>query len=256
MSKKNLIIDVGNTATKFAIFIDENLQEFLGFFRLPDELDVLKKALKSLKKAGLTIDGGMIFSVVPIINCKIQKAVYDAFGVKLPIFDWHRYELDNKHPEVNEAIGADLLADIKQAAKEYGGPALIADFGTITKLLYIDEKCSFEGLSMIPGLEATMKSFSSHTALLPKKVLANLPKDRLGLNTEESMIHGAYWSNVYYVKEVFKSLNNENIKLIITGGNSRYVKNEFLGNIIDTELTLKGMNILYQETLKWIIENI
>lgn len=248
MSKKVLIVDIGNTTAKFGVFNDGNLQEFLGFFRIPLELENLKKVLNSYKKQGLRLDDGMIFSVVPSNNADVQMAVQNEFGIPMKVFDWQRYELAKKNPAIKESIGADLLADIKQAANEYGGPCLIADFGTITKLMYIDEKSFFEGLSMIPGLELTVKTFSSNTALLPELQKSPLPKDRMGLNTAESMLHGAYFSTVYYVKDVLKSLNNS--KLIITGGNLRYVKSEFEGAIIDPELTLKGMNALYQEITK------
>ena len=249
MSKKVLIVDIGNTTAKFAVFNDGNLKDFLGFFRIPAEIENLKKALKSYKKQENMLDDGMIFSVVPSNNAEVQMAIQDVFGIPAKVFDWTRYELEKKNPNINESIGADLLADIKQVAIQYGGPCLIADFGTITKLLYVDEDNSFEGLSLIPGLETTVKSFSSNTALLPKLNKSSLPKDRLGLNTAESMLHGVYWSTVYYVKDVLKTLEN-NAKLVITGGNHRYLKDEFKDAIIDPELTLKGMYVLYQETIK------
>ena len=249
MSKKVLIVDIGNTATEFAVFERENLREFLGFFKIPGELENLKKALNSYKKQGLLLDDGMIFSVVPSNNAIIQKAVHEVFDMEMKVFDWQHYELAKKNKAITEAIGADLLADIVQARSEYNYPCLVVDFGTITKLMQLDEMGSFEGLSLIPGLETTVKIFSSSTALLPELKSSNLPKDRLGLNTAESMLHGAYWSTIYYVKEVLKSLHSK-AKLIITGGNLRYVKDEFPEAIIDPNLTLKGMNVLYQETTK------
>ena len=249
MSKKVLIVDIGNTATEFAVFEGENLQEFLGFFKLPSELENLKKALNSYKKQGLLIDDGTVFSVVPSNNEIVQKAVQEVFDIKMKLFDWQHYELAKKNKAITESIGADLLADIVQARTEYDCPCLVADFGTITKLMQLDAKGSFEGLSLIPGLETTVKIFSSSTALLPELKNSDLPKDRLGLNTAESMLHGAYWSTIYYVKEVLKSLNSKT-KLIITGGNLRYVKDEFPEAIIDPNLTLKGMNSLYRETVK------
>ena len=250
MSRKVLIIDIGNSATELAVFENGNLQEFLGFFKLPDELEKLKITLENHKKDGLSIDDGMIFSVVPKNDSLISDVVKKVFGITLSLFDWVHYELDHKNKEIKEAIGADLLADIKQARKQVGGPCLIADFGTITKLLYVDEKGSFEGLSLIPGLETTIKSFSKNTALLPELSKSSLPKNRLGHNTAESMYHGVYYSTIYYVKDVLKSLNTDKCKLVITGGNLRYVKTEFENAIIDGELTLKGMFELYQETLK------
>ena len=250
MSKKVLIVDIGNTATEFAVFEDGNLLEFLGFFRIPAELENVKRALNSHKKTGLKLDDGMIFSVVPSNNAKVQMVVQDVFGIPSKVFDWERYELYKKDKNITDPIGADLLADIKQADVEYGGPCLVADFGTITKLIQLDESGNFVGLSLIPGLEITVENFSSSTELLPELKTSTPPKGRLGLSTVESMLHGSYWSTVYYVKETLKSLKNDKTKLILTGGNLRYIKDEFKSAILDPELTLKGMNVLYQEMNK------
>ena len=249
MSKKVLIIDIGNTATEFAVFNGKNLQDFLGFFKLPDEIEKAKIALKSFKNQGYSIDDAMIFSVVPKIEDFVKKIVEDVFEKRPDVFDWKRYELDNKSKKIKEAIGADLLADIIAARNEKNFPSLIVDFGTITKLLYLDENGSFEGLSMIPGLEASLKTFSMKTALLPDlEELKSLSS--LGTDTVSSMYHGVYYSTLYYVNGVLNSLDNDKIKLIITGGNLRFIKDEFKDAIIDPELTLKGMNILYQEIRK------
>ena len=250
MDKKVLIIDVGNTSTDFAVFENGNLRDFLGFFKLPFEIEKAKKAMISYKNQGGNIDDGMIFSVVPKNDEPIQKLVKEVFGISIPVFNWKGYKLKKNSPQIKESIGADLLADLRQADVEYGGPCLIADFGTVTKLLQTDENGVFVGLSFIPGLEISLKLFSQNTALLPEYEHFEIKKGRLGLNTFESMSHGIYYSTVYYVKNVYESLNDKNIKLILTGGNHRFVKDEFKDAIIDPELTLKGMYVLYKETVK------
>ena len=248
MNEKVLIIDVGNTSTDFAVFSSGNLQEFLGFFKLPDEIEKAKNALLSYKNKNGNITDGMIFSVVPKNDVVIQKLVDEIFGKHISIFDWKGYKLEKKSPLIKEAIGADLLADIRQAEKEYGGPCLIADFGTVTKLLQIDEKGDFVGLSFIPGIEISLKLFSQNTALLPEFDHLEVPENTLGLNTFESMSHGIYYSTVHYVKGVYNSLPN--YKLILTGGNLRFIKNEFKDALIDSKLTLKGMYVIYKELVK------
>ena len=250
MSKKVLIIDVGNTSTDFAVFNDGNLQDFLGFFRLPAESEEAKKAMISYKNQGGSIDDGMIFSVAPHNDEPIQKLIKEVFNKDISVFKWKEYRLEKLDPKIKESIGADLVADLRQADVEYGGPCLIADFGTVTKLLQTDKNGVFVGLSFIPGLEISLKLFSQNTALLPEYEHLNVPKGRLGLNTYESMSHGVYHSTVYYVKDVLKSLNDKDVKLILTGGNHRFVKDEFKDAIIDPELTLKGMYVLYKETQK------
>lgn len=248
--KKVLIIDIGNTSTDFAVFEGENIKDFLGFFRLPSEIEKAKIAMISYKNQGGSIDDGMIFSVVPHNDEAVVNLVKEVFGVSVSIFDWKGYKLAKNSPLIKEAIGADLLADLRQADVQYGGPCLIADFGTVTKLLQTDENGNFVGLSFIPGLEISLKLFSQNTALLPEYEKFKVPHGRLGLNTYESMSHGIYYSTVYYVKDVLKSLNDDKVKLILTGGNHRHVKDEFKDAIIDPELTLKGMYVLYKETRK------
>jgi type III pantothenate kinase len=250
MNKKILIIDIGNTSTDFAVFKDENLEDFLGFFKLPEEIEKAKESLKFYRDREENIDDGMIFSVVPNNDELVQLLVKEVFDKEISVFNWREYKLVKNSPLIKEAIGADLLADLRQADVEYGGPCLIADFGTVTKLLQTDKDGNFVGLSFIPGIEISLKLFSQNTALLPKFEHFEVQKGRLGLNTFESMSHGIYYSTVYYVKDVYKSLNDKNVKLIITGGNHRYIKNEFSDAIIDPELTLKGMYVLYKETQK------
>ena len=250
MSKKVLIIDVGNTATEFAVFNDGNLQDFLGFFKFPEEFKTAKKVLNSYKNNGNSIDDGMVFSVVPNNNEIVQELVEEVFAKKISVFDWKNYKLQKKSPQIKEAIGADLLADLRQADIEYGGPCLIVDFGTVTKLLQTDKNGTFIGLTFVPGIEISLKLFSQNTALLPEYEKFNVSQGRLGLNTYESMSHGIYYSTVYYVKGVYESLQNKNTKLIVTGGNHRYIKDEFKNAIIDPELTLKGMYVLYKEASK------
>ena len=248
--KKVLIIDIGNTSTDFAVFEGENIKEFLGFFRLPNEIEKAKKAMILYKNQGESIDDGMIFSVVPHNDKLVQDLVKEVFGKDISVFDWKSYKLKKNSPLIKESIGADLLADLRQADVEYGGPCLIADFGTVTKLLQTDKDGTFVGLSFIPGIEISLKLFSQNTALLPEYEKFKVPRGRLGLNTYESMSHGIYYSTVYYVKEVLKSLCDDKVKLILTGGNHRHIKDEFKDAIIDPELTLKGMYLLYKEAQK------
>lgn len=250
MNNKVLIIDIGNTATEFAVFEDGNFQELLGFFQFPNQLEEAKKVLISYKKQGLLLNDSMMFSVVPKTEELVANLVKEAFGIFPKIFDWKNYELKNKSPLIKEAIGADLLADIRQAEDAYGGSCLVVDFGTVTKLLLLDDNSCFVGLSFVPGIEMSLKAFSDGTALLPESNELNAPKDRFGLNTIESMHHGVYFSSVYYVKELFKTLKYKNPKLIITGGNARFIKDAFPEAIIDNKLTLKGMYLLYKEAQK------
>lgn len=248
MSNKRLIIDIGNTAIELAVFENENLAEFLGFFRLNSQINELKLALQKCKNNGLSVSEGMIFSVVPKYNNLVAKLVKKFFGFSIKIFDWENYKLEKKDPKITESIGADLLADIK-SGEVLGGACLIADCGTITKLLLLDEKSNFVGLSLLPGIEVLTKLFKSNTALLPDSQSIKTAHN-FGLNTVDSMNHGVLSATISYIKNAFDNIEDKNKKLVITGGNLRFIENEFENAIIDKDFTLKGMNILFGEVSK------
>ena len=254
MSEKVLIIDIGNSATELAVFENEKMVEFLGFFKLPKQKDELFSSLENGNKK-YSLHRGMIFSVVPEKVSKVVNLVKKVCGFNIPVFDWNNYILKNKSEKITEPIGADLLADLKAAEKYYAGSVLIADCGTITKLLLTDKDSKFVGLSIIPGIETMLKTFNACTALLPDSEELNKVKDEFGHNTIESMNHGVYWSTVSYIKEQSKIIDMKKGKLIITGGNLRYIKNEFPNAVVDQYFTLKGMNILYEEVAKWSTMN-
>ena len=249
MKEKILIVDIGNTAIELAIFEDNQISKFVGFFDLNKDLSNLELALKNCKNEKNIPEKGMIFSVVPHMNNKISKLIFKYFKFKISIFDWQKYELKNKDPKITEPIGADLIADIK-SGEQIGGPCVIADCGTITKLLFLDDKSNFIGLSLLPGIEVLAKLFKTNTALLPEtKDIGNLDS-KFGLNTIDSMRHGILFSTISYIKNAFSEFDFENKKLIITGGNLKFIFNEFLDAIIDQNFTLKGMNILFNEVEK------
>lgn len=248
MSNKRLIIDIGNTAIELAVFENEKLVEFIGFFQLKSQINELKLALQNCKDNGLSVSEGMIFSVVPKYNMVVSKLIKKYFGFSIKVFDWKNYKLEKKDPRITEAIGADLLADIK-SGEVLGGTCLIADCGTITKLLFLDEKSNFVGLSLLPGVEVLTKLFKSNTALLPGSECIKTAHN-FGLNTIDSMNHGVLSATVSYIKNAFESIDDKDKKLVITGGNLRFIKNEFKGAIIDKDFTLKGMNILFGEVSK------
>ena len=246
MNEKRLIIDIGNTAIKVAIFDNSKIYDFIGFFKMPKELPKLKEKLLEASKH--ECKQGMIFSVVPKHNKTISKLVKKIFGFEIKIFDWENYKLKNRDSRIKESIGADLLADIKEGQK-LAKACMIADCGTITKLIVLDGESNFVGLSLFPGIEIMSKLAKNNTALLPDFEINNSAID-FGLNTIDSMKHGTIFGTVSYIKNSFESIEDKDKKLIITGGNSRLIKNQFEDAIIDPDFTLKGMNILFNEVNK------
>lgn len=253
----NLIVDVGNSTTSYALFEKDTYVSHVTFSTYEKDKKVFKtemsKFLGNFNEINYKVVSGMIFSVVPLFNDDVKSFAKKWFKIKPSVFDWENYNLLNKDPRITDKIGADLIADIKAAEMFYGHPSLIVDLGTVNKMLLTDKEGMFISASFAPGMESQLKLMAKNTALLPMAKLAEEMKEEGGLNTVESMQHGVYWSTVGYIEheqKAQKAVLNHPINVILTGGNSALIKDNIKDKIYDPLLTLKGMNILFMETRK------
>ena len=92
----------------------------------------------------------------------------------------------NIHCDMPSSVGSDIICACVAAHYVYGSPSLVVDMGTATKMTVINEKGTFVGVSIIPGVLMGLNSLSEDTAQLPKVEL-NAPKSVIGKNTSDSM---------------------------------------------------------------------
>lgn len=245
-----LLIDIGNTSVCFGFFSEDKLVSRLDFNTIGQDRNEAKSKIEDFlaKQKNLVVKDAMIFSVVPNLNKKIVKFCKKFLSVTPKIFNWEKYEYSAKSPEITDKIGADLLADLFAATKEFKGDILVFDLGTVTKLLEVDKKGIFVGASFIPGMNVALGSFFKHTALLPDETMISKAKKETSSDTLESMKHGVYWQTVAYIEKQIALQKRKNI--VLTGGNAVFVKDEFKNVVYDPDLTLKGMNLLYKEIVK------
>ena len=243
--KHSLVIDLGNTSVKYAVFAGE---KFICQTKIViDDKSFLKtkttliEMLKENKLEASDFEDAILFSVVPSLNKTIQKFVLSVFKLKTYIFDINDAK---KLPEgVPNEIGSDLLADICGAENFYSAPILIADLGTVTKFIFIGEKKELVGCSFMPGMDASLKSMTKQTELLPKLRIEK-PEQAIGRNTIECMKSGVYHSTVASLKHFMNVAKEKypSIKTVVTGGYSEVIKEDIGEAIYDPLLTLKGMN--------------
>ena len=115
-------------------------------------------------------------------------------GIKIPI------------PNPKE-VGADRVADAVGAYEIYGGPVLVADFGTANKYDLITEDGSFIAAVTCPGLKMSANAMWSGTAKLPEVEIA-LPDTILAKDTVTSMqaglVFGCIGQTEYIIKRMIK----------------------------------------------------
>ena len=237
-----LTIDIGNSNIIFGGFIENELKFVARMAtdttRTSDEyassiLNILD--LHNVQKK--EVKGAIISSVVPPLNRVIKKAVRLIYGVD-PLLVGPGIKTGIGIQCDNPAsVGADLICACVAANYLYSAPALIVDIGTATKMMVINDKGAFIGVSIIPGVLMGLNALSERTAQLPKIDLS-APNNVIGKNT--SLIDGM-------IERINKEYG-ETLPVIVTGGlASTIIPHCNHQMTLDRHLVLKGLNVIYQK---------
>lgn len=238
-----LVIDIGNTSTA------------IGYYRA-GKVSKVGRCLSSFKSAesvvplitARPVDRVVIASVVPSVNVRWKKVLKSA-GLPAPLFVSHTLELgvpvDYPHPE---RIGADRLANSAAAARLFGTPAVVCDFGTALTFDVIHETRGYIGGIICPGLPLMFDYLAEKTALLPH-VEPSRTKAVVGRNTTQAMQIGARLGYRGMVREILSALTCDleaaSLPVCCTGGYAGWIFKDWdIESIIDPKLTLKGLGLI------------
>lgn len=247
-------MDIGNTNIKTGLFKGK---ELIHYWRLStnrtstsDEYGMLVTNL--FRTAGLSTDqvtGIMISSVVPSINFTIEHMCKDYFGITpkfvVPgIKTGINILYDNPH-----ALGSDRICNAVAAQHHYGCPCIFIDFGTATTFGVVNEKGSFIGGCICPGIKIASEALVRGTSKLPNFELVK-PESVIGRNTitnlQSGMIYGFVGQVEYLVNKMKRELGREDTQVVATGGMARMIAAETkVIDQIDGLLTLKGLRLIY-----------
>ena len=148
------------------------------------------------------------------------------------------------------SVGSDLICACVATHFIYGSPALIVDMGTATKMTVVNEKGSFIGVSIIPGLETGLKALAAGTAQLPQ-VSLEAPPHVIGKNTVDCMKSGVIFGHASMIDGMIDRICDEmgtDLPVYATGGLSSVVIPHCKHGIkTDEHLVLKGLNIIYKK---------
>ncbi|MBN2772794.1 MAG: type III pantothenate kinase, partial [Prolixibacteraceae bacterium] len=233
----NLVIDIGNTRTKFYIFnrgelaVSVPVDEFK-----PEYIDLLKNEYPQLDQA--------IISAVKKYPEEIKALLKRNFDIFI--------ELDYKTPlpiqnnyKSRETLGNDRIATAVGANFLYpDSNLLIIDAGSAITFDFISEKGVFLGGNISPGINMRFNALNNFTGNLPLVGLEDT--DILFGNTTETAIRAGVQNGIIYEVDNTISLFKEfykNLKVIITGGDANFfdkkLKNSFFVNF---NLTGIGLN--------------
>ncbi len=242
--KEMLLIDIGNSKTKGGWFNTGEIEErFLFDTRellvdsfLKDE--VLCRALKSQ----------IAFScVVPEITKRMvalcDELIISYFDVKSA-----QKLIVKVHYNIGE-LGGDRLANAVAAFRLYEPPLLVVDFGTATTYNIVLADGTFDGGAIAPGIKTCVDFLIQRSGLLPEIPLREADTVA-GHSSEDALVSGFYYTFVGQFREISKMVAahiGSEYRTIGTGGMVLFAKKVFPHIVVNRDLTLLGIKMLYEE---------
>ncbi len=223
----------------------------------PDDIELVLAGLLSLDDVRLAdLDSIVIASVVPAITDAVQ-AIADRHDLTVLTASAGTVPLAVRVDRPGD-VGADRLVNALAAARLYGTPAVVADFGTATTFDCLAGDGAYVGGAIAPGLELGLEALAARTAKLPRVEL-RAPDRAIGRDTIQAIqsgtvlgyqaLAGGLLAQVRAELAEASGVAAEAVHAIATGGLSRapWIRGVRGFDVIDPDLTLKGLAILHAE---------
>lgn len=175
-----LTFDVGNTNILLGTYQGEQLTNHWRVStyreRTADEFAILLKNLFQFEKLSfLDITGIAISSVVPQMQVALLEMTEKYFSMTpLLIGPGIKTGMPLRFDNPRE-VGADRIVNAVGAYSQYGGPAIVVDFGTATTFDLVSRDGEYLGGAIAPGIGISMEALFQRAAKLPRVELAPPP---------------------------------------------------------------------------------
>jgi len=251
-----LVIDVGNTNIVLGVYENQlllhNWRMGTDKDKTSDEYGMFVLGLLNLEKISTSqISSVIMSSVVPQIMYTLEHTIRKFFKVEpLLVGPGTKTGINIKYENPKE-VGADRIVNAVAGLEIYGGPLIIIDFGTATTFCAISKKREYLGGVICPGILISAEALFQKAAKLPKIDLVK-PDSIIGRNTVSSMQSGIVFGYVgqvdYIVNRMKAEMQEDNIKVIATGGLARLIASESKTiQEVNSMLTLEGLRIIYEK---------
>ena len=249
-----LAIDIGNTNITIGLFNKETLEKTWRIStsrnNTSDEYGTnILNILSNKDISNKDISAIVMCSVVPPLTTTFVDLFKDYFNISpLIIGSGTKTGIKIMYDSPRD-VGADRIVDAAAVLHLYKGPAIIVDLGTATVFDAITANGEYLGGAISPGIGVSAESLYKATSQL-KRVELIAPKTAIGKTTTHAIQSGLILGYSELIKGMIKRFKEEldnNAKIIATGGLADIISKEVnLFDIIDHDLTLKGLQILYE----------
>ncbi len=256
-----LVIDIGNTNVTLGLVTGGAIgaTRRAGSHRAAtaDELERDLEGLLALDGCSLSaVSAIAAASVVPALTAALE-AVAARRRIPILVAGASNVPIAVRVDRPGE-VGADRIVNALAAARLYGTPAIVLDFGTATTLDCVAPDGAYVGGAIAPGLELGLEALAARTAQLPRIELRT-PDHAIGRDTVSAMQAGTIFGYQALASGLLARVRAEladaagvrppAIHTILTGGLSAasWAHGVEGVDVIDPDLTLKGLAIVHAE---------
>ena len=236
-----LVIDVGNTQIKAAVF-EQNTLQYKEIIPYSEWQIAVKKILKNFKK---------IKNIVVASVGKLNKEDFFELNSQINLFFISReirFPFQNLYKTPN-TLGIDRMILATGAILQFPNKnRLIIDAGTCITYDYVDSENNYLGGAISPGIRLRYQALNNYTAKLPL-LTKEEPISSIGNSTNQS-IHSGVINGV--ANEIDGFINdfmakNENFIIILTGGDAEFLAKRLKNTIFaNPNFLLESLNQTFQ----------
>ena len=242
-----LLIDIGNTAIKFANYDGQEINHFLT---LPSQNLIIEKHL--LQKINAAFNKiGITWAMIKLICLSSVRPMWD--GIIRDLASNHHlafYQL-KKNLVINDFtinvpnphnLGTDLLAVAYASYHEFNkNDSIVINMGTATTITMVKDH-QFEGTVIMPGLATASEALFSRAQLLQQFEIS-YEGAYIGKNTKQAINIGLVKGHGLAIKALVDEIvvHLKNPIIVITGGNSYHFDQLLSNYLFDKLLLFKGL---------------
>ena len=237
----NLIIDVGNTYVKLAVFKGDKIKrkDVIKLEHLVKYIDLLNKEYESITKAIISSVGKLRNKDVSYIKKHYNLILLDS-DTKIPFKNLY---------STPRTLGIDRIALVSASVNQFPKKnTLVIDAGTCITYDFINSDNEYLGGAISPGIRMRYESLNNLTANLPL-LETEIPNSIIG-NTTNSSIHSGVVNGV--LKEIKGVINQyeqkySDLTVILTGGDANFLSKQLKSSIFaNSNFLLEGLNHILQ----------
>ena len=229
----NVIVDIGNTRVKVAIFQENSLTElsFFGHYDWINYLQSMNYDQLIISNVGLPVDE---------VRIKFPEAIHLSHSVKLNFKNLYT---------TPETLGVDRIALVAGSEIYSQNNRLVIDLGSCITFDFVTKQNEYLGGAISPGVNLRAKAMNNFTANLP---LVEDIKDSelIGNSTNTALQSGLFYGILHEIEGSIAKYQNKfgEIDVILTGGDAKIFDSKIKRPIfVAPELALEGLNKILQD---------